>query len=237
MMVEQRFYLQPMEDPMLEQGMHLKEAVTPLEAGAGASPWQDLWPCGQRSPRWSRQKEEYLGPVLFNIFVGNMDSGIECTLGKCASNTKMCNAVDMLEGRDTTQRDLDRLDSSESQPYPGLYQKKCDQHIEGGDSAPLLRSHETPPGVLRPALGVPVRERDVELLERVQRRATKMIRGLEHLSYEDRLRELGLFSLEKRRLQGDLIAAFQYLKGPTGKLERDCLQGQVVIAQGVMALN
>ena len=63
-----------------------------------------------------------------------------------------------------------------------------------------------------------------------------MIRGLERLSYEDRLRELSLFSLEKRRLRGDLIAAFQFLKGAY-RQEASQLFKRVMAGQGEMVLS
>lgn len=89
--------------------------------------------------------------------------------------------------------------------------------VEGRDSFPQLCSHETSPGVLQPALGTQ-HEKD---------------KGLEHLSCEDSLRELGLFSMERRRLWGDLLSALQHPKQL--KWEMDFLQWPVVLGQRGMA--
>jgi len=112
--------------------------------------------------------------------------------------------------------------------------KKRGQQGKGMDPAPLLCA-------VRPHLEhcvqmwSPQHRTDMEVLQRVQRTTTKRIPGTEELSCKDRLREVGLCSLEGRRLRGDLRAAFSVQRGETGKNSTDSIADSVAIQQGEMA--
>ncbi|GAB0179114.1 hypothetical protein GRJ2_000376700 [Grus japonensis] len=66
-----------------------------------------------------------LRPALFNVFVRDMDSGIECILSKLVDDTKLCGAVDKLEGRGAIQRDLDRLERWARANHMKVNKAKC----------------------------------------------------------------------------------------------------------------
>ncbi|PKU31812.1 pol- hypothetical protein [Limosa lapponica baueri] len=199
-----------------------------------------------------------LGPVLFDIFISDIDNGIKCTFSKFANDTKLRGAVHMPEGPDAIQRDLDKLGKwtcvnllrfnkakyqvlQPGQDNPQYQYKMGDEGIESSSAkkdlqvlvdekldksqyaltvqkaqnancvlgyikrnvASRLRVQYLCSTLVRPHLQYFLQlwslqhRKHMDLLEQVQRRATKMIRGLECLSYENRLRELGLFSLEK----------------------------------------
>ncbi|XP_072443501.1 RNA-directed DNA polymerase from mobile element jockey isoform X1 [Chiloscyllium punctatum] len=215
-----------------------------------------------------------LGPLLFVMFINDLEEGVEGWVSKLTDDTKIGGVVDNEEGCCRLQRDLDLIQSwaeewqmefnpvkcefvhfgrtnkkaeywvndrvlskVEEQRDLGVYvhsslkvatqvdraSKKAygvlayiSRRIEFKSREVMLQLNRT---LVRPRLEYCVQfwsphfRKDVEALERVQRRFTRMLPGMENRSYEDRLRVLGLFSLERRRMTGDLIEVYKIIRG------------------------
>ena len=215
-----------------------------------------------------------LGPILFLIYINDLDDSITSNVLKFADDTKLFRKVNTDGDKQHLQNDLDRLMkwSEKWQMLFNLGKCKClhtghgnlDVNYKMGDTVlgttvkekdlgvtisadmkvseqcgiaaskgnqilGLIRRNITYKGkkliiplykaIVRPHLEYciqawrPYRKKDIDTLERIQRRATKMIPELRDLSYEERLKECGLTTLETRRLRGDQIEVFKILNG------------------------
>jgi len=81
-----------------------------------------------------------LGPVLFNISISDPDSGIECTLDKCADDTKLSGTVNKPEGKDVIQRDLDRLEKRDHGNLMKFNRAKCSPAQRSGQSQAQIQA-------------------------------------------------------------------------------------------------
>ncbi|KAF7251859.1 Mitogen-activated protein kinase-binding protein 1, partial [Varanus komodoensis] len=223
-----------------------------------------------------------LGPILFNLFINDMEEGVNSLLIKFADDTKTGAVATIEEQVLQIQKDLDRLwkwagdnrmvfnvdkckvlhlghrsgchkywlgekwlESSTCERDLGVLvdcrlnmSQQCDAVVKRANATLgciarsvasrsreiLLPLYMT---LVRPQLEycvqfwAPRYRKDIVSLESVQYRATRLVAGLQGMPYEARLRELGLFSLEKRRLRGDLLATYRYVRGCHTEMGRD----------------
>ena len=130
--------------------------------------------------------------VMIDSFHGHVSNN---SFREIKSNQPCREGLGVPDGQKAGHEPVESSRILEGQQCPGLHQQRGGSR-EGIALSPLLCTHRAPSGVLCPGLGTLYRK-DAELMEWVQKRDTQMISGLEYLSYEERLWELGLFSLEK----------------------------------------
>uniref|UniRef100_A0A8C5LY07 Reverse transcriptase domain-containing protein n=1 Tax=Leptobrachium leishanense TaxID=445787 RepID=A0A8C5LY07_9ANUR len=215
-----------------------------------------------------------IGPILFNLFINDLEIGIESHVSVFADDTKLGKVIQCEQDVTSLQRDLDILGdwalkwqmrfnldkckvmhfgvkntqaiytlngtelgkSKQEKDLGIIIDFKLSNNVQCQTAAakaskvlacikrgvhsrdeniilPLYKSMVRPHLEYAVQFWAPVLKKDIISLEKVQRRATKLIRGMEGLSYEERLTSLNLFSLEKRRLRGDLITLYKYIRG------------------------
>ena len=169
-----------------------------------------------------------LRPILFLIYINDLDDDITSKVLKSADDTKVFRKIEGDADRQqlhVKEKDLGLTISADMK----VSEQCAIAAANGNQILGLIRRnivykkkkliiplYKT---IVRPHLEYciqawrPYRKKDIDILERVQRRATKMIQKLRNISYEMRLKECGLTTLETRRLRGDQIEVFKILNG------------------------
>ena len=249
--------------------------------------WIENWLCERKqrvvingkSSNWTSvtsgvPQGSVLGPILFLVYINDIDEGLTCIISKFADDTKIANTVYSNDQAKEMQANLDKLSNwaktwqmrfntdkckvlhigyrNEEASYfmDGSQLKSTDREtdlgvtvtnnlkpsqqcsevvkkanklvgfigrsIEYKSKATIITLYNS---LVRPIMEYcvqawcPYYRKDIDKLERVQRRVTKMIPSLRNKPYEERLKELDLFPLEHRRLRGDLIQVFKIIRG------------------------